>query len=114
MLVANRNIIIFTGIANPSPMVEYLSRYTQHITLQSYPDHHNFSQQEIDNLAHTIAQKEAIVITTEKDAARLSHIDLPRQVTQNSYILPLKTVIQPTTDKTEFDRLILQVAGISK
>ena len=114
MLVANRNIIIFTGIANPSPMVEYLSRYTQHITLQSYPDHHDFSQQEIEKLAHTVAQKEAIVITTEKDAARLSHIDLPHQVTQNSYILPLKTVVQPTTDKTEFDRLILQVAGISK
>lgn len=113
-LATQRNIIIFTGIANPKPMIEYVSKYTSHITVQSYPDHHNFSKQEIENLAHMVAQKEAIVFTTEKDAARLSHLDLPRPVAENSYILPLKTVVQPTSGKEEFDQLILQVAGVQR
>ena len=111
-IATQHHIIIFTGIANPTPMIEYVSKYTSHITVQSYPDHHNFSKQEIENLALLVAQKEAIVLTTEKDAARLSHLDLPRLVAENSYILPLKTVVQPTTDKTEFDQLILQATNI--
>ena len=111
-LVSQRNVIVFTGIANPRPMVEYIGSYTHNASVQSYPDHHNFSKQEIEKLALMVAQNEAIVITTEKDAARLSHLELPRQVAENSYILPLKTVVQPTTGKTEFDRLILQAANI--
>ena len=111
-LATQRNIIIFTGIANPTPMIEYVSKYTSHITVQSYPDHHNFTTQEIEKLALMVAQKEAIVITTEKDAARLRHLELPRQVVENSYILPLKTVVQPTKGRSEFDRLILQTVGI--
>lgn len=111
-LASQRNIIIFTGIANPKPMIEYVSKYTSHITVQSYPDHHNFTTQEIEKLALMVAQKEAIVITTEKDAARLRHLELPHQVIENSYILPLKTVVQPTKGKSEFDRLILQTVGI--
>ncbi len=111
-IATQRNIIIFTGIANPTPMIEYVSKYTSHITVQSYPDHHIFTTQEIEKLALMVAQKEAIVITTEKDAARLRDLELPHQVIENSYILPLKTVVQPTKGKSEFDRLILQTVGI--
>ena len=82
--------------------------------MQSYPDHHNFTTQEIENLAQTTEAKKAIILTTEKDAARLSHLDLPLPVAENSYILPLKTVVQSTTGKAEFDQLILQVAGVQE
>ena len=108
------NVIIFTGIANPAPMIEYVSQYTSQITVQSYPDHHNFTTQEIEKLAQTTEAKKAIILTTEKDAARLSHLDLPLPVAENSYILPLKTVVQSTTGKAEFDQLILQVAGVQE
>ena len=111
-LATQRNIIIFTGIANPKPMIEYVSKYTSHITVQSYPDHHNFSKQEIENLAHLVAQKEAIVLTTEKDAARMADIDIATEIAQRCFILPLKCSIQPSSYKLEFNQLILHIANV--
>lgn len=106
------NVIIFTGIANPAPMIEYVSQYTSQITVQSYPDHHNFTTQEIEKLAQTTEAKKAIILTTEKDAARLSGYDLPPQIANNCYVLPLKSVIQPTTNKMGFDQRILQAVDL--
>ena len=111
-IITNGNAIIFTGISNPSPMIEYVSQYTSHITVQSYPDHHNFTSQELDKLARIAVEKNAIVLTTEKDAARLSIATLPKEIADHCYILPLKTVVQPTTDKPNFNQLILQVVGV--
>ena len=111
-LATQRNIIIFTGIANPKPMIEYVSKYTSHITVQSYPDHHNFTTQEIEKLGHTAVEKEAIILTTEKDAARLLGYDLPSQITNNCYVLPLKSAIQPTTNKMGFDQRILRAVDL--
>lgn len=111
-LTTQRNIIIFTGIANPKPMIEYVSKYTSHITVQSYPDHHNFSKQEIENLAHLVAQKETIILTTEKDAARMADIDIATEIAQRCFILPLKCSIQPSSKNLKFNQLILHIANV--
>lgn len=57
---------LVTGIANPKPLVDYLKAKEACFTHQAFPDHHNFTQKEID-----ILQKKKYVLTTEKDFVRL-------------------------------------------
>ena len=110
-IVAQRNIIILTGIANPTPMQEYISHYTHRTTLMSYPDHHNFTTQEIEKLQREAVEKDAIIITTEKDAARLCGMNLSGEIAKRSFVLPLKHALQQTQEQIAFEQLILQAAG---
>ena len=60
--------VIVAGIAKPKYFVDYLNSGTD--TVLIYPDHHNFSEQEVSEL-NILAQKK-ILITTEKDFVRLN------------------------------------------
>lgn len=112
--IAHRPVILFTGIANPMPMMQYIERYTSHITCMTYPDHHDFSTNELNELSQRAQREDAVIITTEKDAARLNHIKLPEEVAKHCYILPMKTALQPTSQAIDFDNLILQKIGINQ
>jgi tetraacyldisaccharide 4'-kinase len=60
--------VLLTGIANPTPLVEFLKRQGADFTHLSYPDHHDFSKKEIAS----IKAMQQPILTTEKDAVRLA------------------------------------------
>ena len=66
-------VLLLTGIVSPKPLYEHLTQYTNKIISMNFPDHHDFSQKDIENISKTFAEIEGekIIITTEKDAARL-------------------------------------------
>jgi len=55
---------LVTGIANPKPLIEFYDSLGFNFTHMNYPDHHNFTKGEIDEL-----KKHKLIITTEKDDA---------------------------------------------
>jgi tetraacyldisaccharide 4'-kinase len=103
-------IYLLTGIANPIPMVNYLKGYSHDIKPYEFPDHHQFSKAEIKQLVHDFREddaKEKIIITTEKDAQRLTAVgirelllDLPL------FFLPIKINILEE-DKLIFDQNVI-------
>ena len=102
-------IFLLTGIANPAPLLEYLTQFSANIIQLEYPDHHHFTRK---NIAKLVKEFEAVnsagklVITTEKDAQRLNsyHVrELLRPLPV--YYLPVKAVIQPP-DEERFNDLI--------
>jgi len=81
------NVILLTGIASPQQMEFDLKTYFQ-FTSVHFSDHHEFQHKDIELLERTIHQvttpdKRTIVITTEKDAARL----LPMGKVYNEFTL---------------------------
>jgi len=67
-------VFLLTGIANPQPLLQYLSGSTSHIIHHNYPDHHPFTLKNITKLADEFAAhptQKKIIVTTEKDAQRL-------------------------------------------
>ncbi|MDR2064901.1 MAG: tetraacyldisaccharide 4'-kinase [Prevotellaceae bacterium] len=58
------------GIANPLLFKEYISATYEKSQILIFPDHHDFSQKDIDNICNII-DKNDLFITTEKDAMRL-------------------------------------------
>ena len=73
-----------TGIANPTPLVEFLKEQNFNFEHKKFPDHHSFAESEIESL-----RKEELLITTEKDYMRLKD-DLQKYAL---YYLPIKTEI---------------------
>ncbi|MCA5005389.1 tetraacyldisaccharide 4'-kinase [Sphingobacterium bovistauri] len=70
----NKEILLFCGIANPTPLVEYLEKYNNTVHLLKFPDHHNFSQddfEKIKNKFNSIDNTNKLILTTEKDTQRI-------------------------------------------
>lgn len=68
-------IILLTGIANPTPLVEFLKVKGCLVHHLKFPDHHHFTQKEIDVIISrydAITKEKKILLTTEKDFMRLS------------------------------------------
>ena len=68
----NKKVICFAGIGNPINFFELL-RLNEINTLEEiyFPDHHNYSKKEMENLIKKSKEKDAILLTTEKDYLRI-------------------------------------------
>ncbi|SHF95077.1 lipid-A-disaccharide kinase [Bacteroides faecichinchillae] len=74
--LTDANILLVTGIASPTPILERLKEFTQNIDLLSFGDHHDFSHRDIQLVKERfkkLKSEQRIIITTEKDATRLLH-----------------------------------------
>ena len=87
-------ILLFTGIASPAPIIRKLNEYTHHIEEVSFPDHHDFTSADIQLVEEAYEKLDAehrIIVTTEKDAARLVDNPLLKDsLKKNIYVLPIK------------------------
>lgn len=91
-----QQFVLVTGIANPAPLVSYLDDRGINLEHYKFPDHHNFSKDEIGRLS-----KFSKILTTEKDYMRLKNTCLANKL----YYLPIESRI--IDDSTGFNQLIL-------
>ena len=69
MDITNLNVNKFTlvtGIADPEPLAKHLKSLGLDFEHETYPDHHDFAESEINELS-----KKKMILTTEKDFVRL-------------------------------------------
>ncbi len=66
-------LFIVTGIANPKPLLEFLVNINFKIHHIEFPDHHFFTEEDIDKIKREFKElpKNKILLTTEKDYTRL-------------------------------------------
>lgn len=72
------NILLVTGIGNPTPLIEHLEK-TATVKHLKFKDHYNYSTkdiQEIHKLFDTFAVGNKCIVTTEKDVARFTQPSL--------------------------------------
>ena len=109
-------IVVFTGIGNPEPMVTYLKEYSSSVRHIQYPDHHNFTLQNLVDIRTELDAIEGgnkIVVTTEKDAMRLKGTDLEDMTnTLPLYVLPIEVDFKDKTQ--EFNDIILNYVRTNK
>ncbi|WP_026450587.1 tetraacyldisaccharide 4'-kinase [Aequorivita capsosiphonis] len=80
----SKKFLLVTGIANPKPLIHFLEQEGLHFETKSFPDHHNFSASEMEQLG-----EHKLILTTEKDYMRLQALTNKTEI----YFLPIKTVI---------------------
>jgi tetraacyldisaccharide 4'-kinase len=85
-------VLLITGIANPQPLKAEIERLGARTELMQYGDHHNFTTAELDDIAgHFSKNRHTMIVTTEKDATRITQRkDLPQIVRDNIYALPIE------------------------
>ncbi|WP_321335068.1 tetraacyldisaccharide 4'-kinase [uncultured Bacteroides sp.] len=96
-LQTDEHVLLLTGIASPTTIVEELQNRTTHIDLLTFDDHHDFSSKDMqmikERFDHLKGEKK-IIITTEKDAARLIHHPaLNNELKAYLYTLPIEVKI---------------------
>ena len=68
----NKNILAFAGIGNPVNFFNLLKKNNINITEEKkFPDHHNYSEKELEDLINKAKEKNSILLTTEKDYFRI-------------------------------------------
>jgi len=98
----NKKTICFAGIGNPDNFFDLLKENQINILEQSsFPDHHNYSKAELDNLTKKANEKAAILLTTEKDYLRIHENDR-----KNIKYIKIKTEIK---NKEEFIKEIKKI-----
>ena len=69
----NKKVVAFAGIGNPENFFDLLKDNKLNIieTIK-FPDHHKYSEKELENLLNKIKENNVILLTTEKDYFRIS------------------------------------------
>ena len=69
----NYNVVVVTGIANASDFVKFCENNFRAVLHLEFPDHHNFSDYEIEYIRKRYKDTEGnrLLLTTEKDYTRL-------------------------------------------
>jgi len=86
----NKKITAFAGIGNPDNFFDLLkSSKFDIIETIKFPDHHKYSNKELENLLNKIKQNNSILLTTEKDFFRI-----PERYKKNIKCLKIKVEIE--------------------
>lgn len=101
--LADCEVLLITGIANPTPLVEELSQYTQNVKHLKFRDHYSFSQEDIKKIADEYKKmgEHKLILTTEKDYARLMSFEY---FWEKLFYWGINTEIK---NKEEFNQIIL-------
>lgn len=103
------SVLIVTGVANPRPFVRHIRRYKAKVRLIRFPDHVNFNQADMAAIKRkfdTMTGDRRFIITTEKDAVKLSHSPyFPHALQTCTYYLPVSVeFVEPQSpDEPTFD-----------
>ncbi|MDE3235457.1 MAG: tetraacyldisaccharide 4'-kinase [Bacteroidota bacterium] len=92
IVTTSDEILLVCGIANPKPLKEYLLQNSKTYYQKDYSDHHIFSIDDLNEIRSRfegIEAQQKFILTTEKDAVRLTKFsdvlnDLPL------YVLPIR------------------------
>lgn len=91
--LTNKNIILVCGIARPEPLIAYLRQTAADVHPLSYRDHHYFVSADLEEIKTAYNNWDVpnkIILTTEKDAARLHlHADKLKDWKITIAVLPI-------------------------
>ena len=94
--LADKNVLLLTGIASPEQMLIDLKNYAKEVTPLAFSDHHDFKKKDVDriNEAFNALPSPKLIVTTEKDETRLKQVEgLSDEVKSRLYVLPIKIQI---------------------
>lgn len=97
----NYEVLLVTGIANSTPLIQFLESIQVQFQHLKYEDHHAFSEEDVLHIQSTYANIKGskLLLTTEKDYVRLSN-----KIKVLSY-LPIETLFL-NNQAEEFNMLI--------
>jgi tetraacyldisaccharide 4'-kinase len=103
-------IVLITGIAKPKPFKEYLQKSYNEIIHLPFPDHHNFSEKDLQaffSAYNDLKSTNRYLFTTEKDAVRLREFTNIAEPIRSAFFYVPIGIHFLNEDKEAFDNLII-------
>lgn len=103
-----KRLILFSGIANDTPLRHYLSSDYKLVRHFRFPDHHAFTRADISEIkAAADAFPTSVIMTTEKDSQRVRDCrKICNDLKQRMFYVPIKTDFLSDRDKEVFVSLL--------
>lgn len=111
LLLANMAILVVTGVVSPRLLIDEFTPRCKELHSLQFPDHHHFGKRDferIESAFRAISHPDKLILTTEKDAARLLHHPmLSDSIKKYIFVVPVvvqifdnreKELIQKITD----------------
>lgn len=109
-LTRQDTVLLLTGIANPREFVRYFKQFQCKVKVLHYPDHHDFSRRDIEQIEKTfktVKGARKILVTTEKDAVRLSNNPyFPFDLKPYSFYLPISVSMDENYSDGNFVQIL--------
>jgi tetraacyldisaccharide 4'-kinase len=114
---SDASVLLLTGIANPTPLVNEIKSGKNEVIHMQLPDHHNYSEHDlrtINQKFNNLSRKNKCILTTEKDAMKFEKLIQDDSNIKNSmYYLSIK--VKFLDDKQEeFDAIITNYIATNK
>lgn len=98
-----KNVILFTGLADPSSMIEYCQEKFTLLTSRHFPDHHEYTDrdfQSLQELARSYSSENPVFLTTEKDGVKVKSL-LPKGFLGEFpiFVLPIEAKLNPENEE---------------
>lgn len=110
------NVLLITGIANPVPLKEHLSEYFSNISHLNFSDHHNYGPKDVKRIIKAFDKIDSdykIIITTEKDAIRISDSKSFKESSLPIYYVPVEVEFLDD-DKEDFKKRVFSYISNNK
>lgn len=105
------SILLVAGIANPYPLVNHLKGLCFDLETMIFSDHHVFTENDIKQISTKFADmysKNKILVTTEKDAMRISKPTLPVELSNLPFFYIPISIRFHTFGENNFDQTIIK------
>ena len=104
----SKRLILFSGIANDSPLVSYLRDTYKIVSHFNFPDHHKFTRGDIRTIRNAAEEfPTSVIMTTEKDSQRMRDArNVPDILKQRMFYAPIKTGFLCSRDHAAFTALL--------
>ena len=106
--IYSKKLILFTGIADDTPMLRHLSDSYKIVEHIHFPDHHSYTKADVRALRAAVRRNPtAALATTEKDAQRLLDLKaLPDDVKSRLFFLPITTDFLSDRERETFSQYL--------
>ncbi len=114
-LTADTDVLLICGIANPRPLKDFLTAHVHTYDMLRYADHHIFHTNDLADIKkhfEKISSGKKMILTTEKDAVRLSKFESELK-DYPVYVLPISHSFLFDGGR-EFDNLVKKFIGSFK
>lgn len=104
-------VILFSGIADDTPLRKHLSDGRLIMAHVRFPDHHKYRKGDMRRLMRLLKQNPtSVFITTEKDAQRLRALgNVPAALKSRLFFIPIQAAFLTPQEEEAFDQLLLQL-----
>lgn len=106
----DRNVVLVSGLANAAHLKNFISQNYNLCRHFEFEDHHHYTAAEVKHIVQVARENKAQVVTSEKDAAKLTSVELEHEVKGVSWFyLPIE--IGFVKSGRDFDEMVLNAVA---